>query len=128
MYAEVVASLLRQGALEPRAVRADRLPWPDRPPPPGRVRRHRLHVQLNTPALLAELCRIDVVADFRSRDVAAGGQGAPLVPAFHRAVFGGPMPRAVLNIGGIANLSRAPRTAPRWGFDCGPANALIDLW
>ena len=71
-------------------------------------------VQLNAPALLAELCGIDVVADFRSRDVAAGGQGAPLVPAFHRAIFGRPGEAvAVLNLGGIANLTRARRRRPR---------------
>ncbi|MCX7149569.1 MAG: anhydro-N-acetylmuramic acid kinase, partial [Rhodocyclales bacterium] len=62
-------------------------------------------LQLNNPALLAELAGITVVADFRSRDIAAGGQGAPLVPAFHAAVFGDPQQhRVILNIGGIANL------------------------
>ncbi|MDQ6640252.1 MAG: anhydro-N-acetylmuramic acid kinase [Pseudomonadota bacterium] len=86
-------------------------------------------VQLNAPALLAELTGIDVVADFRSRDVAAGGQGAPLVPAFHRAMFGraGTMV-AVLNLGGIANLTVVGAAAETIGFDCGPANALLDLW
>jgi len=86
-------------------------------------------LQLNSPALLAELTNIDVVADFRSRDVAAGGQGAPLVPAFHRAVFG----RAgetigVLNIGGISNLSALRADGNTIGFDCGPGNALLDAW
>ena len=67
-------------------------------------------LQLNSPALLAELSGIDVVADFRSRDVAAGGQGAPLVPAFHRALFGRAGETvAVLNLGGIANLTAAAR-------------------
>jgi len=92
-------------------------------------------LQLNAPALLAERCGIPVVADFRSRDVAAGGQGAPLVPAFHQAVFGGcTHRRALLNLGGIANLSilapsdpAGPPTSPL-GFDCGPANVLLDLW
>ncbi len=86
-------------------------------------------VQLNQPALLAELCGIDVVADFRSRDVAAGGQGAPLVPAFHRGVFG-EVGRtvAVLNIGGISNLSVLRGDGTTTGFDCGPGNALIDFW
>jgi anhydro-N-acetylmuramic acid kinase len=90
-------------------------------------------IQLNNPALLAELTGIDVVADFRSRDVAAGGQGAPLVPAFHLEMFG----RAgktitVLNIGGISNLSvldaRDPTRTSVVGFDCGPGNALMDHW
>jgi anhydro-N-acetylmuramic acid kinase len=86
-------------------------------------------VQLNAPALLAELTRIDVIADFRSRDVAAGGQGAPLVPAFHRAIFGrGDRTVAVLNLGGIANLSLLSRESSTTGFDCGPANTLLDLW
>jgi len=86
-------------------------------------------LQINSPALLAELCGIDVVADFRSRDVAAGGQGAPLVPAFHRAVFGRPdTTLAVVNLGGIANLTILHADGTTLGFDCGPANALVDLW
>ena len=86
-------------------------------------------VQLNAPALLAELTGIDVIADFRSRDVAAGGQGAPLVPAFHRALFGrADRSVAVLNLGGIANLSLLSRSGATTGFDCGPANTLLDLW
>jgi anhydro-N-acetylmuramic acid kinase len=89
-------------------------------------------LQLNHPALLAELTGIDVVADFRSRDVAAGGQGAPLVPAFHQGVFGrseGGV--AVLNLGGISNLSVLPPVGSATavlGFDCGPGNALMDAW
>lgn len=86
-------------------------------------------LQLNQPALLAELCGIDVVADFRSRDVAAGGQGAPLVPAFHAQVFAQTgQARAVLNIGGISNLTLLPSDPAHAvrGFDCGPGNALLD--
>ena len=86
-------------------------------------------VQLNAPALLAELTGIDVVADFRSRDVAAGGQGAPLVPAFHHAMFGrADASVAVLNLGGIANLTALGHDGAIAGFDCGPANVLLDLW
>jgi len=86
-------------------------------------------IQLNAPALLAELTGIDVIADFRSRDVAAGGQGAPLVPAFHRAVFArAGATVAVLNLGGIANLSVLGPGDDAIGFDCGPANTLLDLW
>ncbi|MFT4191777.1 MAG: anhydro-N-acetylmuramic acid kinase [Comamonas sp.] len=96
-------------------------------------------LQLNNPALLAELTGCTVVADFRSRDVAAGGQGAPLVPAFHAQVFGRPdADVAVLNLGGIANLTllrAGVRADPAGdagpailGFDCGPANALMDHW
>jgi len=86
-------------------------------------------VQLNNPALLAELTGITTVADFRTRDVAAGGQGAPLVPAFHQAVFAQPgRSLCVLNIGGMANLSVLPAEGAVLGFDCGPANALMDHW
>ena len=81
--------------------------------------------------MLAELCGIDTVADFRSRDVAAGGQGAPLVPPFHQAFFGAlPGTSAVLNIGGISNITLLDARAPEAliGFDCGPGNALMDGW
>ena len=87
-------------------------------------------LQSLNPALLAELTGIDVVADFRSRDIAAGGQGAPLVPAFHAKQFGGNDDLAVLNIGGISNLSiiHSDQTIPVSGFDCGPGNMLMDQW
>jgi len=86
-------------------------------------------VQIGNPALLAELCGMPVVADFRSRDIAAGGQGAPLAPAFHAAVFASrDENRAALNLGGIANLSWLPRSGRVTGFDCGPGNCLLDLW
>ena len=89
-------------------------------------------LQLNNPALLAEHTGIDVVADFRSRDVAAGGHGAPLVPAFHQSVFAAPdATTLVLNIGGIANLSVLPPSSSSsavLGFDCGPGNSLMDAW
>lgn len=99
----------------------------------GQTVRHRpdagYTLQLGNAALLAELAGARVVADFRSRDVAAGGQGAPLAPAFHAAVFGGSgESRAVLNLGGIANLTWLPVTGPITGFDCGPGNCLMDLW
>lgn len=88
-------------------------------------------LQLNNPALLAELTGIDVVAEFRTRDLAAGGQGAPLVPAFHAEIFGNPKHTvAVVNIGGISNISILSTTADKTitGFDCGPGNALMDHW
>ena len=86
-------------------------------------------LQVNAPALLAELTKIDVVADFRSSDLAAGGQGAPLVPAFHRAAFAhAGQAIAVLNLGGIANLSAIAADGATIGFDCGPANGLLDHW
>ncbi|MFJ1573854.1 Anhydro-N-acetylmuramic acid kinase [Pseudomonas fluorescens] len=86
-------------------------------------------VQIGNPALLAELTEICVVADFRRRDVAAGGQGAPLVPAFHESLFGHLGQRlAVLNVGGFSNLSLIEQTTPVHGFDCGPGNVLMDAW
>ena len=99
----------------------------------GQTVRHRpakgFTVQINNPALLAELTGIAVVADFRSRDIAAGGQGAPLVSAFHRAVFfRGDKDRVIANVGGIANLTCLPRSGETTGFDCGPGNGLMDAW
>ena len=86
-------------------------------------------LQLNSPALLAELTGITVVADLRSRDVAAGGQGAPLVPAFHQGLFGlADQTALVLNIGGIANLSVLGADGSVLGFDTGTGNALMDGW
>jgi len=84
--------------------------------------------QLNAPAVLAELTGIAVVSDFRSRDVAAGGQGAPLVPAFHAALFSSDQPRVILNLGGIANITALTPGCPVTGFDTGPANVLLDGW
>ena len=99
----------------------------------GQTVRHRpdlgFTVQLNNPALLAELAGIDVIADFRSRDIAAGGQGAPFVPAFHAGVFrSSAETRVVVNIGGVANLTVLAKDQPAWGFDCGPGNCLMDAW
>lgn len=86
-------------------------------------------VQIGNPALLAELTGVCVVADFRRRDVAAGGQGAPLVPAFHEALFGHlGQGVAILNIGGFSNLSLIEQGKPVHGFDCGPGNVLLDAW
>ncbi len=87
-------------------------------------------MQSGDPNRIAELTGITTVADFRRRDIAAGGQGAPLVPAFHRAIFADPRTsRAILNIGGMANLTLLPRPpAPVSGFDTGPGNVLLDTW
>jgi anhydro-N-acetylmuramic acid kinase len=99
----------------------------------GQTIRHRPEhgytVQLNNGALLAELSGIHVACDFRSRDIAAGGQGAPLVPAFHDKVLRHPsVHRVILNIGGIANLTDLAPGRPTTGFDSGPGNLLLDAW
>ncbi len=99
----------------------------------GQTIRHRpelgFTLQLNNPAYLAELTGITVVADFRSRDIAAGGQGAPLVPAFHANVFAhSTIYRTILNIGGISNLTDLPLNGAISGFDCGLGNLLMDAW
>lgn len=99
----------------------------------GQTIRHRPDLgftsQIGNAALLAEKTGIRVVADFRSRDIAAGGQGAPLAPAFHAAMFADPREcRAILNLGGIANLTRLAPGTPVAGFDCGPGNCLMDSW
>lgn len=131
LYANTVHTLLYQCNQTAKAVRAIGAH--------GQTVRHRPHefdgvgytIQLNQPALLAELTGIDVVADFRSRDLAAGGQGAPLVPPFHQAFFGDTKcTTAVLNIGGISNISVLNPLEPDHvkGFDCGPGNALMDAW
>ena len=85
--------------------------------------------QIGDPSLIAERVGITTVADFRRRDVAAGGQGAPLMPAFHRAMLAtSDEDVAVLNLGGIANLTLLPHDGPVIGFDTGPANGLMDAW
>lgn len=86
-------------------------------------------VQIGSPALLTELTDICVVTDFRSRDVAAGGQGAPLVPAFHEMLFQQQAkPCAILNIGGFSNVTLLAEQQETYGFDCGPGNVLMDAW
>jgi anhydro-N-acetylmuramic acid kinase len=86
-------------------------------------------LQIGDPNLLAELTGITTVADFRRRDMAAGGQGAPLAPGFHKSVFARPgCNRAVVNIGGIANITWLPASGPATGYDIGPGNGLMDAW
>jgi anhydro-N-acetylmuramic acid kinase len=99
----------------------------------GQTVRHRPEagytLQLLDGARLAERCGLPVVCDFRSADVAAGGQGAPLVPAFHAHAFSDPRRRrAIVNIGGIANVSLLAPGAPPTGYDTGPGNVLLDTW
>ncbi|TZF88605.1 anhydro-N-acetylmuramic acid kinase [Cognatilysobacter lacus] len=90
---------------------------------------HPFSWQIGDANIIAERCGITTVADFRRRDVAAGGQGAPLVPAFHAAMLHSDAEdRAVLNLGGIGNFTLLPRSGDVRGFDTGPANALLDAW
>jgi anhydro-N-acetylmuramic acid kinase len=124
-YADAVAELLDASSIPPQDIAAIGCH--------GQTVRHRpdlgFTIQLANPAHLVEDTGIAVVADFRSRDIAAGGQGAPLVPAFHRAVFGREdRHRTVANIGGIANLTNLSPAQPVTGFDCGPGNMLMDAW
>ena len=99
----------------------------------GQTIRHRpelgFSIQICNPSLLVELTKIRVICDFRSRDIAAGGQGAPLVPAFHQAVFSNPnINRVIINIGGISNISYLSKSGNLIGFDSGPGNLLMDSW
>lgn len=125
LYADTVRLLLAENGLRPSDIAAVGCH--------GQTVRHApehgYSIQLSDLPLLAHLTQIFTVGDFRSRDLAAGGQGAPLVPAFHEALFRHDThTRAVLNIGGIANISILPPDAPAFGFDTGPGNMLMDAW
>lgn len=125
LAAQGMQALLQQQELSPSTIRAIGSH--------GQTIRHEpargFTIQIGNPALLAELTGISVVSDFRRRDVAAGGQGAPLVPAFHETLFAEQHSyRAVLNLGGFSNLSLLAPDQPVRGFDCGPGNVLMDAW
>src|SRR5437879_382041 len=125
LYARAVGRLLKKQSVSPQTVCAIGCH--------GQTVRHRpgsgYSMQLGNPAWLAERTGITVVADFRNRDIAAGGEGAPLVPAFHKAVFqDSGRHRVIANLGGIANLTDLPRKGPVTGFDTGPGNILLDAW
>ncbi|MFN3703553.1 anhydro-N-acetylmuramic acid kinase [Thermomonas sp.] len=126
-FAAAAMAAIRDAGLAPRAITAIGSH--------GQTLRHRpqgdapFTLQLGDAHVIAERCGVPVVADFRRRDVAAGGHGAPLVPAFHAAVLRAPHEdRAVLNLGGIANLTLLPARGDVRGFDTGPANGLMDAW
>lgn len=124
-YSTITQSLLAQCSMKPAQITALGCH--------GQTVRHQpsdgYTVQLVNGSLLAENSGITTVCDFRSRDVAAGGQGAPLVPAFHSAVFASPTRhRVIVNIGGISNLTNLPCSGFVSGFDCGPGNILLDAW
>ena len=131
VYGTVVEQLLARSGVAPDTVAAIGAHGQTVRHRPGEFDGVGYTLQLNNPALLAERTGIAVVADFRSRDVAAGGQGAPLVPAFHQLFLNAAQEcMAVLNIGGIANVTLLhPQASPSvQGFDCGPGNALLDYW
>lgn len=126
-FARVVQDLAREAGMEMRDIRAIgshgqnvwHQPWGDNPET----------IQLGKGSLIARNTGTTVVADFRSADVKAGGQGAPLAPLFHQSLFSDKLEnRAVLNIGGIANLTILPANGDVAGFDCGPGNCLMDGW
>ena len=127
-FAEATNQLLLKAGVERQQVRAIGSH--------GQTVRHRpqgewpFTVQIGCAATIAQLTGIDTVADFRRADLVVGGQGAPLVPAFHQALLSSPTaPRAVINIGGIANISWLPGTEDGViGFDTGPGNTLLDDW
>ena len=124
-YASIANTLLAQCAVNARTVTAVGCH--------GQTVRHQpadgYTIQLVNGSLLAELTGVTVICDFRGRDIAAGGEGAPLAPAFHQAVLASPdTHRVIVNIGGIANLTDLPPATTVTGFDCGPGNVLLDTW
>ncbi len=126
-YAAVVESLLAQNTIKRKQIACIGLHgqtvWhgPKATPP--------VTCQIGDPSRLAEATGITVVADFRQRDMAAGGEGAPFAPYFHALIFGGDTARIIVNLGGIANISLLDAGGRiRGGFDCGPANTLLDAW
>lgn len=129
LFAEAAEGLIRKTGLERTSIRAigsHGQTLRHQPSGPG-----RFSLQVGNPSIIAEKTGITTIGDFRSRDMAAGGQGAPLVPAFHQHFFGSPTEdRCILNLGGIANITWIPSAPdrPATGFDTGPANALMDAW
>lgn len=125
LAAQGIHTILKRQKLTPKQIRATGSH--------GQTIRHHpelgFSVQIGAPALLAELTDIPVVTHFRQRDLAAAGQGAPLVPAFHQWLFEKlGHPSAILNIGGFSNISFVTPGQPVTGFDCGPGNVLLDAW
>lgn len=129
LYADAVKAILKNANLTPNMVTAIGCHGQTIRHCPELPNNQAYTIQLGNHARLAELTQITVVGDFRSRDIAAGGQGAPLVPAFHHAVFAASdKHRVIINIGGIANLSDLPINGKVTGFDSGPGNLLMDAW
>ncbi|MDP1659312.1 MAG: anhydro-N-acetylmuramic acid kinase [Methylotenera sp.] len=129
LYANAVNQLLGIAQLSPNEITAIGCHGQTIRHRPGFIDGIGFTLQIGNAALLSELTGITVVSDFRSRDIAAGGQGAPLVPAFHQSVFASKQAnRAIINIGGIANITYLTNTGVVLGFDSGPGNMLLDSW
>jgi len=130
IYAKVTLELIKRSSYKPHDITAIGCHGQTiRHQPEGR---HPYSLQIGNPSVIAEITQITTVSDFRSRDIAAGGQGAPLVPAFHRAVFSDQeQQRVIVNIGGIANITLLPQANNGdivSGYDTGPGNCLLDAW
>ena len=132
LFADATLSLLTSASIEPTEVQAigsHGQTVRHRPACAGHAEQHSFTLQIGDPNTIAEVTGITTVADFRKRDIAAGGEGAPLAPAFHANAFGkhGTV-RGIVNIGGIANLSLLDGETLVAGFDTGPGNTLMDSW
>lgn len=132
LFAQATLTLLEQAGYRPEdvaAVGSHGQTIRHRPPSGQRPAEHSFTLQIGDPNTIAQDTGITTVADFRRRDIAAGGEGAPLAPAFHAAAFARPgTPRAVVNIGGIANVTLLDGDSSVLGFDTGPGNTLLDHW
>ncbi len=132
MFAQAVNKLLQKAKLPPGAITAigsHGQTIRHRPAGRWRASNDAFTLQIGDPNTIAEICQITTVADFRRRDIAANGQGAPLVPVFHQAAFTAPgATRAIVNIGGMANVSLIATDGSVLGFDTGPGNVLLDSW
>ena len=127
VFAQAINGFCRQQGIDKKHIRAIGSHGQTLRHNPGGPQPYTL--QCGDANIIAECTGMTTVADFRRRDVAAGGQGAPLVPAFHAALFSRPgQNRAVVNIGGIANITVLPADGEIQGFDCGPGNGLMDAW
>ncbi len=132
LFAEATLELLAIARIQPaqiRAIGSHGQTIRHRPPSAAIRAAESFSLQIGDPNTIAEHTGITTVADFRRRDIAAGGEGAPLAPAFHAAAFAKPgVNRAIVNIGGIANISLLEGLELRMGFDTGPGNTLLDHW
>lgn len=129
LFATAVKELLAHSGFEPKQIAAIGSHGQTVRHRPPKLHEYPFSLQIGDPNIIAQRTGITTIADFRRRDMAAGGQGAPLVPAFHAAFFQAPdRPRAVVNIGGIANITWLPSRGQPLGFDTGPGNVLLDAW